>query len=369
MPNTFKYNIQERETKKNGTVYDLYFYIDTPDGRKQKKLSGFKTKKLAKQEYERFMERALIAPKPYDNKSVVRFEDAFRAYLGAIQYNVKESSVYDFSHIAKKHFYDFFAGRDVQQITRQDIIAWQDMMWTKSYNGKLYTQKTLSKIRGQLSAFFSWCAEHYNIDNVMKDVKMPNRKDNKEPRKFWTEQEFEKFIESVQTEKYKALFTTLFYSGCRIGELQALRSDDYDGTQLYIHGTFTRKTMDGTPYRITETKNYKSRYVPLPQKAIQALNEWLTYKQSNGIANAFIFGTGAPVSMNAIQNAFTRGIEKSTVKKIRIHDLRHSYVSLLMSKGANFGVIAALIGDTLEQVLKTYAHHTEEDKLAIIALL
>lgn len=40
-----------------------------------------------------------------------------------------------------------------------------------------------------------------------------------------------------------------------------------------------------------------------------------------------------------------------------------------MSKGANFGVIAAIIGDTLEQVLKTYAHHTEEDKLAIIALL
>lgn len=49
MPNTFKYNIQERETKKNGTLYDLYFYVQTPDGRKQKLLRGFKTKKLAKQ--------------------------------------------------------------------------------------------------------------------------------------------------------------------------------------------------------------------------------------------------------------------------------------------------------------------------------
>ena len=40
-----------------------------------------------------------------------------------------------------------------------------------------------------------------------------------------------------------------------------------------------------------------------------------------------------------------------------------------MSKGANFGVIAALIGDTLEQVVKTYAHHTEEDKLKVVSLL
>lgn len=52
MPNTFKYNIQERETKKSGTLYDLYFYVQTPDGRKQKLLRGFKTKKLAKQAYE-----------------------------------------------------------------------------------------------------------------------------------------------------------------------------------------------------------------------------------------------------------------------------------------------------------------------------
>ena len=369
MPNTFKYNIQERETKKNGTLYDIYFYVQSPEGRKQKKLSGFKTKKLAKQAYECFMERYISAPQKYSGKEVVRYELARKEYLGYAQNNVKESSLYDFIHIARKHYDDFFAGRDMKTITKQDIIEWQDQLWAKTYRGKLYTQKTLSKIYGQFTVFYSWCVEHYGLDDALKGVKMPKRKDNKEPRQIWTETEFNQFIAAVDNIKYKALFTTLFYCGCRIGELQALRGKDYDGQRLYIHGTFTRKTMDGSPYKITETKNYKSRYVPLPEKATDILDEWIAYKKAHRISNVYIFGEKTPVSLNAIQNAFSRGIEKSAVKKLRIHDLRHSYVSLLMSKGANFGVISSLIGDTLEQVVKTYAHHTEDDKKKVVSLL
>lgn len=369
MPNTFKYNIQERETKKNGTLYDLYFYIQTPDGRKQKLLRGFKTKKLAKQAYEQFMEKHLVAPQKYDGKNIVRYELARREYLGYARNTVKESSLYDFIHTAKKHYDDFFAGRDMQTVTKQDIIEWQDQLWAKTYRGKLYTQKTLKKIYGQFSVFYSWCVEHYGFDDALKGVKMPKRKDNKEPRQIWTEAEFERFIASVDDLRYRAIFTALFYCGCRVGELQALRSTDYDGQQFYIHGTLTRKTMDGSPYRITETKNYKSRYVPLPDKAKRVIDSWIAQKTQTATPSTYLFGGSAPISLNAIQNAMTRGIELSNVKRIRIHDLRHSYVSLLMSKGANFGVIAALIGDTLEQVVKTYAHHTEEDKTNIISLL
>ena len=369
MPNSFKYNIQSRETKKNGTLYDLYFYYETPDGRKQKKMAGFRTKKLAKQAYEQFMASYIAVPKKYDGKTVVRYETARKEYLGFLQVNIKESSLYEIISTAKNHFDDFFAKREMQSIEKKDIIEWQEQLWSKTFRGKLYTQRTLSRIYGQFSAFYAWCAEHYNFKNEMVGIKMPKRRDNKEPRQIWTVADFERFIEKVDSIKYKAIFTTLFYCGCRVGELQSLRNSDFDGEKVYIHSTFTRKTMDGTPYRITETKNYKSRYVPMPPKAISQLNSWLAYKKEHSISNTFIFGADNPPSAHSIQNAFDKGIAKSGVKKIRIHDLRHSYVSLLMSKGANFGVIASLIGDTLEQVVRTYAHHTEEDKLAVISLL
>ena len=51
-----KYSIQERQTKLNGKVYDLFFYVVTLDGeRKQKRLSGYKTKTAAKEAYTAFV--------------------------------------------------------------------------------------------------------------------------------------------------------------------------------------------------------------------------------------------------------------------------------------------------------------------------
>lgn len=369
MPNTFKYNIQARETKKNGTLYDLYFYIETAEGRKQKKLSGFKTKKLARQAYEQFMATYIAAPKKYDGKYDVFYEDAFKAYLGAVHLNIKESTIYDIKHIFSTHVDDFFCGRKMPEIKKSDLISWLDGLWTKTRNGKPYSQKTLMRVYSFFSSFYNWCAVHYGFENALNDVKPPKRRDVEEPRTFWTECEFERFVACIDSLKYRAIFTTLFYCGCRIGELQALTPKDYDGKQFYIHSSFTQKTTDGSPYRITETKNYKSRTVPLPQKAIVVIDEWIQYKQKHKMPNKYIFGSDNPPSRHAIQVQKDSAIEKAGVKRIRIHDFRHSYVSLLMAKGVNFGVIAALIGDTLEQVVKTYAHHVEDDKAIAVSLL
>ena len=59
-------------------------------------------------------------------------------------------------------------------------------------------------------------------------------------------------------------------------------------------------------------------------------------------------------------------IKKSGVKQIRIHDLRHSFVSMIIHMGANILLVADLIGDTVEQVTKTYGHLYEHDKISII---
>lgn len=66
---------------------------------------------------------------------------------------------------------------------------------------------------------------------------------------------------------------------------------------------------------------------------------------------------------------FTEAIRNANANPIRLHDLRHSYVSLLVHKGANLAVIADLIGDTIEQVTNTYAHLYESDRKNITRLL
>ncbi len=81
----------------------------------------------------------------------------------------------------------------------------------------------------------------------------------------------------------------------------------------------------------------------------------------------FYFGGNAPIHENTIAHAFDRYIEKSGVKRIRIHDLRHSFVSMCIHLGASVYVVADLIGDTVAQVFKTYGHLYDEDKQEIIS--
>ena len=363
--NNFTYNLQKRETKTKGTVFDVYFYITDADGRQvQKKLSGFKTKAEAIRAYSAFMEQALVHPVVKKEKAKILFyEDARRLYLQAVAPFVKESSLYDFKHTASKYHDVFFKRKNLYALTKQDVLAFQDWLWSrKKADGSTISQKYAMKVYGQFCAFYNWCMSRYEVPAVLSPA--PKKKTQKREYTVWTQDDFKRFIAEVDTPKYRALFTTLFYCGLRVGEAQALKVSDYDGSALSVHSTYTKKTLDGSPYKITETKNYKSRRVPVPAPCRAVLDEFV----KNRPGDEFLFGSASPVALNSIRSVFDNRIKRADVPHIRIHDLRHSFVSLLLSKeiGASFPVVAALIGDTLEQVVKTYAHSIEEEKITVI---
>ena len=361
----FKYNIQTRELKK-GKVYDVFFYEDTPTGRKQKRLCGFKTKRDAEFAYSAYMANSISKAKLEQNSSRIIYEDAWCVYFSSVSSTLKESTLYDFKHTAAAYSDIYFKERNLATLTKQDIIGYQDWLWAKKRpDGQYYSQKYLTKVYQQFTAFYRWCMVRYEVPDVLTGVPMPNRKTQKKEHQIWTKKEFEKFIDCVKFEKYNVLFTVLFYSGVRVGEAQALKISDYNGKELYVHATYTKKTIDGTPYKITETKNYKARRVPLPKYVCEMLDEWI----ANNPKNKFLFGEKNPPALNPIRYSLDHAIEEAGVKRIRIHDLRHSYVSMLLSKGVTFPTVAAIIGDTLEQVIKTYAHSIEEDKLKAVKLL
>lgn len=120
--------------------------------------------------------------------------------------------------------------------------------------------------------------------------------------------------------------------------------------------------MDGSAYKITSTKNEKIGRTPISKPLRELIN---SYK----FESPFAFGGKHPIHECTIGNAFERYIERSGVKRIRIHDLRHSFASLVIHKGGNLAVVADLLGDTLTMVTKTYAHLYDEDKQRIIDLL
>lgn len=353
-----KFNIQERKTKKHGTVYDVVFRIVTPDGEeKQKRLSGYSTKALAKQAHADFItencellkNNPLKKVKPEKETPLVK--DLITQYLLSLSNQNKESSIYD-----KRCIYAIFVtpqlgDKKITALTKEELYHWQDELWsTKSpRTGEAYSYSYLKKVRALLSSFLVWCESRYGYKNFLPEVEIPKRRTPKTEMKIWTRDEFERFIAAVDDPMYYCLFTLMFYTGRRKGELLALSPEDIKDGKIRINKTYTRKTTDGSVYKITSTKADRSQWIPVCETVKKAL------KNYSG-ESPFYFGGDDPLPETTVTRIFQRACKKAGVDTIRIHDLRHSFVSMLIHENVNFMTIADLIGDNVEQVTKTYGH-------------
>ena len=363
-----KYNLQERQTKINGRVWDVVFYITTMDGvRKQKRLSGFKSKTTAKEGYTDFVTKhctlTKITPKKKEQAAsgIPTVKDLIPQYILSLHNQNKESSIYDKTNLFKKMIVPMLGQCKITDLSKERLYQWQDELWAMKNpaTDEAYSYEYLSKIRGFFASFLSWCESRHGYPNNLKLVKKPKRRVSKSEMQIWSREEFDQFIECVDDPRYKMMFTMSFFTGRRKGEVLALSNSDIKADSILFNKTYTRKTVDGSPYKITTSKNEKIGYTPICPALRQALSAY------HGEA-PFFFGGNDPIHENTLTHAFDAYIKKAEVKKIRYHDLRHSFVSMLLHNGANFMVVADLIGDTVDQVIKTYGHLYESDKIRVV---
>lgn len=359
-----KFTIQERKTKKNGTVYDVVFRIISMDGiEKQKKLSGFSTKTLAKQAHADFVTEycELVKNNPVKKKNTQKQEptigELVASYIISLHNQVKDSTIYDKDNAYKLFVLPKYKDTKITDLTKDELYNWQDELWNAKNpkTNDFYSHAYLSKTRSHFSSFLDWCHERYGYPNHFSDIKKPKRRAVKPVMDFWTREEFDKFIKVVDNPLWHCLFTLMFFTGRRKGELFALTPEDIKKTSILFDKSLTRKTTDGTPYKITTTKKDKIQEVPVCQIVIDELKN---YKHQS----PFLFGGEKPLAENTVTRAFQSYCNKAGVKIIRIHDLRHSFVSMMIHLGINLMVVADLIGDTVEQVTKTYGHLYITDK-------
>ena len=363
-----KYSLQERMTKR-GKVYDIVFRIVTLDGiEKQKKISGFATKALAKQGYLEFVTEKceLVKNNPLKKRDIQKEEplvgELIREYMATLGNDNKYVTIYEKNNTFRLFVLPYYENTKVKNLTLQELAGWVDTIWNlrNPRNGEYYSYKQLSKIRGTFNVFLNWIELRYEYRNYLKDVPKKKKRVAKTEMKFWTRETFEKFISVVDDPTYHALFTFMFYTGRRKGELFALSPSDIKPTSIKINKSLTRKTRGDATYEITSTKAEKTQDIPVCE-VVQ--KEIASYKGES----PFYFGGEKPLASTTVKRMFDGYCKTAGVEIIRIHDLRHSFVSMLIHLGANLMVVADLIGDTVEQVMKTYGHLYQEDKLNILS--
>ena len=147
-------------------------------------------------------------------------------------------------------------------------------------------------------------------------------------------------------------FMLLYWTGMRIGELLALTYEDIDLEKRIISISKSYQRLDGKDV-ITPPKTPKSnRKITIPPLLAEELKEYCSHLYGI-MPNERMFR----FTKSYMEHEIVRGIKETGVKRIRIHDLRHSHASLLVELGFQPLAIAERLGhEKIETTLNTYSH-------------
>lgn len=308
---------------------------------------GFATKREAL-EYE----REFLLQKAGDvEMTLAAFVDIYKANVYP---RLKRSTIENKSNIIDKHVLPYFGKKKLSEISKKDVIAWQSDLIGKinPSTGKPFAKSYLKSIHNQLSTILNYAVKNYDLhENVA--AKVGNMGSDKDIHiSFWTEEEYKLFIEEVMDEPfYYYCFEMLYWTGMRVGELLALTPADIDldnGT-VSINKTYHRIKGEDI---ITGPKTAKSkRTIIMSDFLTEEIREYMDMlykpKRTDRLFHTY---------KSTLARVLEKYAAQAGVKRIRIHDLRHSHVSLLLSMGYGAVEIADRVGHESVEITYRYAH-------------
>ena len=223
-----------------------------------------------------------------------------------------------------------FLGMAPREITVADIRAWQnELLSYKDKNGKGYAPTYLKTINCQLTAIFNYAIRYYNLPGNPCKKAGAIGKSKGEPKDFWMQDEFNEFLKTVEDKPDARLaFLVLYWTGMRIGELLALTYYDVNLEEKTISINKSYQRLKGKDV-ITQPKTPKSiRVITMPDFLVEEFREYYSHLYGIMKKDRLFHFTKSYMEHNLIS-----GIKKSGVKRIRLHDLRHSHASMLVDMG------------------------------------
>lgn len=326
---------------KTGKWLVQFRYTDWTGVTKKTTKRGFDTKKQAEEWLRNFLTaKAADVDMTFGSLVELYFEDLSK--------RLREYTLRNKHYLIDGKILPFFKDKPVSSITPADIRKWQAQMLTQWYKDTY-----LRSVYNQLNAIFNYAVTFYNLrENPCHKAGAIGKK-NAEEMKYWTVDEFNKFIAAVSDKPTsKAIFTLLFYTGLREGELLALTPADIDSENRTLKVNKSYQRIEGRDV-ITPPKTPKSkRTISIPPFLVDMLQAYISsiygIKKNNRIF---------PHTKHYLAKEMVRGCKASGVKKIRIHDLRHSHCALLFSLGVTPLEAAERLGhDDPKTTLRIYAH-------------
>ena len=332
--------------KKTGKWYASFYCMNWKGVREKKMKRGFETKKAALE-----WEREFLRQSKADLD--MRFDTFVELYVTDLKQRLRENTFLTKESIIYKKVLPYFKEKKLNAITAKDVIKWQnELLAYRDENGKPYSKTYLKTIHNQLSAIFNHAIRYYDLkSNPAAKAGHIGEKEAGE-MDFWTKEEYKLFAnEMMDKPKSFYAFEVLYWCGIRLGELLALTPSDFDLKEGIVHITKSYQRIHGKDV-ITDPKTEKSvRNIKMPDFLVDEIKDYL-----NALYNVESDTRIFPITKSYLHHEMTRGCNATGVKRIRIHDLRHSHVSLLINMGFSAVAIADRVGHESIDITYRYAH-------------
>ena len=331
---------------KNGTWFTSFRYTDWRGERVQKLKRGFSTKREALA-----WEREFLQQKTSD--LTMTFEAFVKIYMDDMETRIRRNTWQTKANIIEKKLLPYFGKKRMSDIAAKDIIQWQnEMMKMKGKDGKPFSATYLKTLHNQVSAIFNHAVRFYDLKNNPAAKAGSIGKKEAKDMLFWTKDEYLKFADSMMDKPVSFYaFEMLYWCGIRMGELLALTQADFDFTKSTVTISKSYQRIEREDI-ISEPKTPKSnRIISMPDFLCQQMQEYI--KSLYGCKPTDrIF----PITKSYLHHEMDRGSKEQGIKRIRVHDIRHSHVSLLIDMGFSAVAIANRVGHESIDITFRYAH-------------
>ncbi len=315
-------------------------------------------------------------PEPETQKEDLTFSQLYERFKKDRGGEIRASTMAKKASIVKNHLEPVFGTLKLSELSRDRILAWR-----ADLNAKEMKVNTKNGIFRELRALLNYAVHRGMLEKSPLQGVRPFRDPYQETPtvriRYYTKDEYAKFIEAVKKRAERLgtvsawgayiFFRLAYLTGARKGEINALRWSDIDGTFLWIRRSVTQK-LKGEKFVETPPKNESSvRRLQMPEQLVKELHELEEMQKGAGgwSESLFICGGEVPIPDTTLEKINEACAKAAGVKKITIHEFRHSHASLLCNAGVNIKEIARRLGHAdVEITLKTYAHlyPTEEER-------
>lgn len=310
----------------------------------------------------------------YTPESDMTVAELLADYIARGAHRWSANTVATYSLISRQRIVPELGKIRVRELTTPRVQRWLDTMATRPVRIEKGVPRMLSAaIIGNARSLLSGaCNEAVQLGilraNPVTGSRAPARPRGTKPT--WTADDVSRVLEVIEQDRdavtWRAYYLLSLTSGMRPGEIRAVRWQDIDleAGMVSVRRTMTRDA--DFRHKIGDvTKTGRARSIAIPHETVEALRMVRTDQLRRRVASehwidlglVFDRGDGNAMAQQSVSNHHRRFCDAAGVSRIRLHDLRHTYATLMLAQGVHPKIVADALGhQSVMTTLDIYSH-------------